>query len=65
MKAEIIYGLMTTLLIIIPIKQLSGYSYWKTIWRMALALIPFLIMILLLICGVFVVQYIYARSIVG
>ena len=60
MKAELIYGLMTILLIIIPIKQLSGYSYWKTIWRMALATIPFLVMILLLVIGVFAAQYIYA-----
>ena len=60
MKAETIFGLMTCLLIIIPIKQLSGYSYWKTIWRMALASIPFLVMILLLICVVFATQYAYA-----
>ena len=59
-KAEAIYGIITILLIIIPIKQLSGYSYWKTIWRMALALIPFLVMILILMCVVFVGQYAYA-----
>ena len=33
--------MMATLLIIIPIKQLSGYSYWHTVWRIVAALIPF------------------------
>ena len=40
---------MATLLIIIPIKQLSGYSYWHTVWRIVAALIPFFVLLGLLI----------------
>ena len=36
------------LLAIIPIKQLSGYSYFSTIWRLVAAFIPFVIISLLL-----------------
>ena len=36
-KAEIYYDLLSLLLAIIPIKQLSGYSYFSTIWRLLLA----------------------------
>lgn len=32
-KAEIVYNLLTMLLIFIPVKQLSGYSYVSTVWR--------------------------------
>jgi hypothetical protein len=42
-KAEIYYCLLSLLLAIIPIKQLSGYSYPTTIWRLLAALIPFVI----------------------
>lgn len=48
LKADAIYGLFTLLLVIIPIKQLSGYSYWSTIWRVALAAIMLIIGIILL-----------------
>ena len=48
LKADAIYGLFTLLLVIIPIKQLSGYSYWSTIWRVALAAILLIIGIILL-----------------
>jgi len=48
LKADTIYGLLTLLLVIIPIKQLSGYSYWSTIWRVILAAIMLIIGILLL-----------------
>ena len=45
---EIIYALTTLLLILIPIKQLTGYSYRSTIWRIIVALIPFCIMLIIL-----------------
>ena len=48
LKADAIYGLFTLLLVIIPIKQLSGYSYWSTIWRVTLAAILLIIGIILL-----------------
>ena len=47
-KTEAIYDVLRLLLAIIPIKQLSGYSYVSTIWRLIAALIPFIIMGLLL-----------------
>lgn len=47
-KTEAIYDVLSLLLAIIPIKQLSGYSYVSTIWRLIAALIPFIIMFLLL-----------------
>jgi len=46
--AEGNYGALISLLIIIPIKQLSGYSYGKTIWRLVLSLIPTMGVILVL-----------------
>ena len=53
-KAEIYYDLLSLLLVIIPIKQLSGYSYFSTIWRLVAAFIPFVIMcMILLIAGIF------------
>ena len=47
-KTEVIYDVLSLLLAIIPIKQLSGYSYVSTIWRLIAALIPFIIICLLL-----------------
>ena len=47
-KAEFYYDLLSLLLAIIPIKQLSGYSYFSTIWRLVAAFIPFVIISLLL-----------------
>ena len=47
-KTEMIYSVLTLLLVIIPIKQLTGYSYPSTIWRLVVAFIPFAILFLLL-----------------
>ena len=46
-KAESRFNLLVLLLAVIPIKQLSGYSYWNTIWRLLLALIPFVFILFL------------------
>lgn len=46
-KAESRIDLLVLLLAVIPIKQLSGYSYWNTIWRLLLALIPFVFILFL------------------
>ena len=54
-SAEKKYILLSLLLIIIPIKQLSGYSYWSTAWRLVLTFIPFIILILLLIVAVAII----------
>jgi len=47
LKAESRFDLLVLLLAVIPIKQLSGYSYWNTIWRLLLALIPFVFILFL------------------
>ena len=57
---EIITASLFIPLFIIPIKQLSGYSYWSTIWRTIVALIPFAaIIFVLFIVGIFIYGYIY------
>ena len=57
-KAEIIYNMLTLLLPIIPIKQMSGYSYWSTFWRLLAAFIPFVVVCILLffafVIGIFI-----------
>jgi len=50
--------LLSLLLAIIPIKQLSGYGYWGTIWRLIAAFIPFVILCLLsLLVGIIIIGY--------
>ena len=50
--------LLSLLLAIIPIKQLSGYSYFSTIWRLLAAFIPFAIMcMILLIAGIIIIAF--------
>ena len=53
------YNLLTLLLVFIPIKQLSGYSYLNTIWRVVFAVISFVLMLILLFFGTFLLVYIY------
>ena len=58
--ADEIFTLLILPLVIIPIKQFSGYSYWSTIWRIIVAFIPFaIIIIMLLIAIVFIYSFIY------
>jgi hypothetical protein len=50
--------MLKILLAIIPIKQLSGYSYVSTFWRLLAALIPFIILYLLLaFAGIIIIAY--------
>jgi len=58
-KVEMEYNLLTLLLVFIPIKQLSGYSYLNTIWRVVFAVISFVLMLILLFLGTFILVYIY------
>ena len=51
MKGEIIYTLLTLVLMITPLKQLFGFSYWGTIWRVAIAAMTLLVALILLITG--------------
>lgn len=60
-KAEMIYGMLAMLLVLIPIKQLSGYSYPSTIWRIMVAFIPFIILFYLVFIAVGVGLAIYYR----
>lgn len=59
LKADIIYSLLTLLLPVIPVKQLSGYSYWNTIWRMLVAIIPFIFTIVALIFASVVIIFFF------
>ena len=60
LKAQVMIEILFTLLFIIPIKQLSGYSYWHTIWRVVAALIPFLGMLFILLLGKTIILFVYA-----
>ena len=60
LKAQVMIDILCTLLFIIPIKQLSGYSYWHTIWRVVAALIPFLGMLFILLLGKTIILFVYA-----
>lgn len=60
LKAEIIFSIASLILAIIAIKQLSGYSYLNTIWRMLVAIIPFFFIILFLFAVGYIVLLAYA-----
>ena len=60
-KAEIIYNMLTLLLPIIPIKQMSGYSYWSTFWRLLAAFIPFVVVCFLLLAAIVIGLFIYLK----
>ena len=60
LKAQVMIDILCTLLFIIPIKQLSGYSYWHTICRVVAALIPFFGMFFILMLGQTVILFVYA-----
>ena len=62
-KAEMIYELLAMLLAIIPIRQLSGYSYPSTIWRVILALIPFIILFIVLFVAIGIGMFVYQNVI--
>lgn len=51
-NAELIWDIFAMLLVIVPIKQLSGYSYWSTTWRVAIASITLITVIILLFVAV-------------
>lgn len=58
--ADGIFALLVLPLVIIPIKQFSGYSYWSTIWRTIVAFIPFAIILFLIIVAIiFIYSFIY------
>ncbi|MBP3839241.1 MAG: DUF3667 domain-containing protein [Prevotella sp.] len=57
-KTEACFNTMAAMLAIVPIKQLTGYSYWNTIWRLLLALIPFGIILMTLYVAISTFVYI-------
>ena len=60
LKVQMIIDILCMLLVIIPIKQLTGYSYWKTIWRIIAAFIPFFGIIIALVFVGSVILFLYA-----
>ena len=46
-------------LIIIPIKQLSGYSYWRTLLNFVIAMIMFLVMFIVVMITVGIIVAVY------
>ena len=59
-KAQLIVGALCMVLFIIPVKQLSGYSYCHTIWRVIVAVIPFFFMLLALTVVGYFSLFVYA-----
>ena len=59
LETEMVFDFAILLLAIVPIKQLSGYSYWGTIWRILVALVPFFIFISLMMLAGIVALWIY------
>ena len=59
-KAQLIVGALCMVLFIIPVKQLSGYSYSHTIWRVIVAVIPFFFMLLALTVVGYFSLFVYA-----
>ena len=61
-NAEFVYGVLTFLLINLPIKQLSGYGYWGTFWRVFVAAASLVVVLLsLLVLGIYLyIALVYA-----
>jgi len=51
-REEMVYNMLTFLLIVIPVRQLSGYSYWSTVRRVLVAAVVFALMIALMLVAV-------------
>ena len=51
-REEMVYNTLTFLLIIIPVRQLSGYSYWSTVLRVLAAAVVFALVIALMLVAV-------------
>ena len=60
LKTEIIFSISTLILAVIAIKQMSGYSYLNTIWRMIVALVPFFFLIVFLFPVGYLLLLLYA-----
>ena len=60
LKIDIIFSISTLILAVIAIKQMSGFSYLNTIWRMIVALVPFFFLIVFLIVVGYLLLLLYA-----
>ena len=60
-KTEMVYNLLSFLLIFIPVRQLSGYSYWSTVWRVLVAFIIFGLIVTLLFAAVILALFIHIK----
>ena len=60
LKIDIIFSISTLILAVIAIKQMSGFSYLNTIWRMIVALVPFFFLGVFLIVVGYLLLLLYA-----
>ena len=65
LKATTAWGLASTLLLLVAVKQLTGYSYRQTVWRVIAAVVPFVGLLLLVAAVVVGVELCYALITVG
>jgi hypothetical protein len=65
LKATTVWGLASTLLLLVAVKQLTGYSYRQTVWRVIAAVVPFVGLLLLAAAVVVGVELCYALITVG
>jgi len=59
--AEVIYNLLSMLMLFVAVHQLSGYSYWSTVWRVTVAFVIFCFMMVLLFAAVIFAIYIHVK----
>ena len=52
-RTEVNYNLLSLLMALFAIKQLTGYGFVNTVWRVLVSFIPFVITILLFLIGIF------------
>jgi len=52
-RTEVNYNLLSLLMALFAIKQLTGYGFVNTVWRVLVSFIPFVITILLFLLGIF------------
>ena len=59
---NIFYQSLLPVVAIIPLKQLSGYSYWQTIWKTLIALIIFGVVFYAILISIYATQFAFAYT---
>ena len=62
-ETEVRYNLLSLLLAVVAIKQMTGYSFVSTVWRVLVSFFPFVITILLFLVGI--IYSIYAFELIS